>query len=145
VHTSLIRPLVAGTTALLLTACGGGGSAPDAAAPSAGESTSTSTAASPSEAAESTAPQSDGQVVDITINGDDVSPNGERVKVGIGEPVTLHITANRAGALHVHSTPEQEVEFAEGETDAELTLDTPGVVEVEDHGSGKVIIQLQVS
>jgi hypothetical protein len=57
----------------------------------------------------------------------------------------LHITADRAGELHVHSTPEQELEFDEGESHVELTFDHPGVVEVEDHESGKVILQLQVS
>ena len=67
------------------------------------------------------------------------------MQVPLGEPVTLDITADREGELHVHSTPEEEIAFQHGDTEAELTFDQPGVVDVEDHESGKVIVQLQVS
>jgi hypothetical protein len=120
VRVPLIRLSAGIATALLLTGCGAGGSASDPDPTSGG----------------------DGQVITITIDGDEITPN---VEVPLGEPVTLDITADRAGELHVHSTPEQEVEFDEGETRAELTIDQPGVVEVEDHELGTVIVQLEVS
>lgn len=91
------------------------------------------------------APEPEGTVVDITINGDNVEPSGARVEAELGEPVVLQITSDREGELHVHSTPEQEVAFGEGTTEAELTIEQPGVVEVEDHHSGLVIVQLEVS
>jgi hypothetical protein len=70
---------------------------------------------------------------------------GERVTAALGEPVTLNIDADTAGELHVHSTPEQEIEFARGVSTKMLTIDQPGVVDVEDHELEKVIVQLQVS
>lgn len=88
--------------------------------------------------------ESEGVVVEITVTGDDVSPNGESVEVGAGDPVQLRIEADRAGELHVHGTPESYVDFTEGTTTAELTFDRPGVVEVEEHDTGKVIVQFEV-
>ena len=38
-----------------------------------------------------------------------------------------------------------KVAFKRGRTRIELTFERPGVVEVEDHDSGKVIVELQVS
>jgi hypothetical protein len=83
--------------------------------------------------------------VDITIAGDEVTPNGDRVDVGAGEPVTLHITSDRAGELHVHSDPEQHIEYGKGETTARVTIDRPGIVDIEDHAAEVVVVQLQVS
>jgi hypothetical protein len=141
-RTPLTRLLVALTAALALAACSGEDTptAGDTPAPSASTADSSPTESSP--AAEPTA---DGTVIEITIQGDSVDPNGERVEVPLGEPVTFDITADREGELHVHSTPEQELQFQHGDTEAELTFDKPGVVDVEDHESGKVIVQLQVS
>jgi uncharacterized protein YcfL len=94
---------------------------------------------------EESSPEPKGTVVEITIDGDSVEPNGARVEAHVGEPITLQITSDREGELHVHSTPEQEIPFDNGTTEAELTIDRPGVVEVEDHHSGLVIVQLEVS
>ena len=105
------------------------------------ESASDNTSPSTSESASATDPQT----IDITFEGDTVTPNGDRVSVPLGEEVDLVVTADRPGELHVHSTPEQEVAFQHGDTEAELSFDQPGVVDVEDHATGKVIVQLQVS
>lgn len=83
--------------------------------------------------------------IDITIKGDQVTPDGVEVKVEAGKPIKLHITADRAGELHVHSSPEQHIEFGKGTTDKTLTIKQPGVVDVEDHALDKLIVQLQVS
>lgn len=83
--------------------------------------------------------------IDITIKGDNIQPDGAEVKVEAGKPIRLHITADKAGELHVHSSPEQQVEFGRGTTDKTLTIDQPGVVDVEDHEQEKLIVQLQVS
>jgi hypothetical protein len=85
-----------------------------------------------------------GTVVRIKIAGDTVDPTGSRVQVKRGEPVTLLIDADKAGELHVHSSPEQHIEFPAGTSAATLTLDQPGVVEVEDHALDKLIVQLEV-
>ena len=86
-----------------------------------------------------------GTTVDITIKDGKVSPNGERVNAKVGQPVTLNIDADRAGEIHVHSTPEQEIEFAKGTSTKKLTIDQPGIVDVEDHALEQVIVQLEVS
>jgi hypothetical protein len=45
----------------------------------------------------------------------------------------------------VHSTPEQEIAFEKGTTTEKLTIDKPGIVDVEDHELEQVIVQLEVS
>jgi hypothetical protein len=45
----------------------------------------------------------------------------------------------------VHSSPEQEIEFDKGTSTKELTIDQPGIVDVEDHALEQVIVQLEVS
>ena len=44
----------------------------------------------------------------------------------------------------MHSSPEQEIEYAAGTTDKTLTIDQPGVVDVESHHLEKLIVQLEV-
>jgi hypothetical protein len=83
--------------------------------------------------------------IDITIKGDSITPTGSSVKVKKGQPVRLHIVADRAGELHVHSSPEQHLEFDAGTSDKTLTIDQPGVVDIEDHALDKLIVQLEVS
>ncbi len=82
--------------------------------------------------------------IEITISGHDVTPSGERVEVPVGEEIHLVVTADAPGELHVHSVPEQTLEYAAGTTTLPLTIDTPGIVEVESHDAHVVIVQLQV-
>lgn len=82
--------------------------------------------------------------IEIEIEGSRVEPNGKRVQVEADEPVRLEIESDRAGELHVHSSPDQEIAFKQGESVLKLTVDTPGIVDVEDHESGTVILQLEV-
>ncbi|MGN6253328.1 MAG: twin-arginine translocation signal domain-containing protein [Marmoricola sp.] len=88
--------------------------------------------------------QPSGTVIRVHITGDSVDPSGSRVQVSAGKPVTLLITATAPGELHVHSTPEQHIEYPKGTSAAVLTLDQPGVVEVESHALEKTIVQLEV-
>jgi hypothetical protein len=84
-------------------------------------------------------------VVTITIAGDKITPGGDRVEIERGETVTLEITTDRAGELHVHSKPEQYVEFEAGTSTLELTIGAPGIVDVEEHETGHVVVQLEVT
>jgi plastocyanin len=86
-----------------------------------------------------------GTTVHITIKDGKVTPSGDRVKAKVGETITLHIDADVSGEIHVHSTPEQELEFAKGTSTKKLTIDQPGIVDVEDHALDQVIVQLEVS
>lgn len=83
--------------------------------------------------------------IEIQIDGDNISPKGDRVEVKTGETITLEIDSDRAGELHVHSTPEQELSFDEGVSTVELTIETPGIAEVEEHETGVVVLQLEVN
>jgi hypothetical protein len=85
-----------------------------------------------------------GTVVAISIKGDRITPGGDRIEVDRGEVVTLEITSDRAGELHVHSKPEQYVEFDAGTSTHELVIGAPGVADIEDHETGFVIVQLEV-
>jgi hypothetical protein len=86
-----------------------------------------------------------GTTVQITLEGDTVIPHGDRVDAEVGRPVVLHIDADKAGEIHVHSTPEQHIDFPEGTSTRTITIDKPGIVDVEDHTLDTVIVQLQVS
>ena len=44
----------------------------------------------------------------------------------------------------MHSTPEQELSYEAGTTDLPLTIDQPGIVDVESHDLDLVIVQLEV-
>ena len=84
------------------------------------------------------------QRIEITFADGDVTPSGERVEVGVDQEIDLEVTADEPGEIHVHSDPEQEFEYQEGETTLKLQIDRPGIVEVESHNLDKVIVQLEV-
>ena len=135
--------------AIALTGCGNtssGGNATDS--PEVDESavsTPTPTETEDDATGEPSEEASDGDAIEIEIEGDKITPNGERTKVKTGQTITLEVESDRAGELHVHSTPEQGLAFDTGETALELSIDTPGVVDVEEHESGVVVLQLEVS
>jgi hypothetical protein len=104
------------------------------------ESASDNTSPSTSESASAT----DRQTIEITFEGDTVTPNGDRVSVPLGEEVDLVVTADRPGELHVHATPEQELAYDAGTTTLPLTIDQPGIVEVESHDLEVTVVQLEV-
>jgi hypothetical protein len=84
-------------------------------------------------------------VIDVIISKGSVLPNGEPVKVDAGQDVTLRVTADEAGELHVHTVPDQELVYAAGTTDLVITdLDQPGVFEVGSHELDRLILLLQV-
>lgn len=107
------------------------------------EVTSSSPAVSSSPATPTSSPE--GTTIEVTFDGDTVTPNGDRVEVKRGQDVTLLVTADAPGEIHVHSTPEQELEYEAGSSTLTITnLDRPGIVEVESHSLEKVIVQLEV-
>ena len=140
----------AAVTALVLTGCAAEEEPSTSAeeSPTASESASASASVepSPSPSPDDTdeGDDPDDDALEIEIEGDSVKPNGKRVKVTAGEPVVLEIESDRAAELHVHSSPEQVLQVKRGESRIELTIKTPGVVDVEEHDSGIVILQLEV-
>src|SRR5689334_9916649 len=122
--------------ALSLTACGSdkksAGTAPEA-----------ELSATPA-AQVTAAPAADAKVIAIKLTGSTVEPSGERVEVKANQPIVLQINADAAGELHVHSSPEQHIEFPKGGSEITLKLAQPGVVDIEDHKLDKLIVQLEV-
>ena len=104
-------------------------------------STSTSNGATASQGVDT----SNRKLIEITFAGGKVTPVAEQVPVNIGQTVVLDITADTAGEIHVHSTPEQHVEYGVGHTQVPLApLTIPGTIDVESHSLGKTILILQV-
>jgi hypothetical protein len=83
--------------------------------------------------------------INIEFSDGSVTPKGKRVEVNSGEPVELVVKADKPGELHVHSTPEKELKYGAGTTTLKLTIDQPGVVDVESHDLDVVVVQLEVS
>src|SRR6478752_6188347 len=93
----------------------------------------------------SSSDSSEPKVIKVTFDGDSVTPNGDRVEVATGQDVTLEVTADQGGEIHVHSDPEQELEYEAGESTLTIQgIDQPGTVDVESHSLEKVIVQLEV-
>jgi hypothetical protein len=82
--------------------------------------------------------------IEITVDGNEVTPNGERLEVERGQTLQFVVTSDRAGEFHVHSTPEQVLSFDEGTTELQLTIDRPGVADMELHDPSVTVLQLEV-
>ena len=121
---------------VLLAGCGGGSSAKP---PSADESLS----ATPAAQATAT-PPADAKVIAVTVKGDTISPSGTRVSVKRDQPVVFQIDADTDGELHVHSTPAKAIEYPAGTSVVQISIDQPGVIEVEIEQLGKQVVQLEV-
>ena len=119
-----------------LTACGEATPTTEASAPESSAHAEPPTAPQPAEPA--------GPVVEVAIKGDRVTPAGKRVDAEVGVPVTFVVTSDRTGGLHVHSSPEQTPEFVDGTTTLQVTIERPGLIDVEEHESGELIAQLEV-
>ncbi|WP_341925390.1 hypothetical protein [Nocardioides psychrotolerans] len=151
-----LRPLTlsaaALTAVLALGACSGAAdedAAPvDAPSTQATETPSASPSAPAATDQPTEAPTSEAPVeadLAIVIAGDEVSPNAVEISVGRGEPVLISFDTDRGGELHVHSKPEQYVEFEAGTSQQELVIEVPGQVEVEDHDTGDVVAVISVT
>lgn len=141
------RTMMAAVGTAMLVMLGGCASDTD----SGGEAPTITTSGTASPEGEATAPgpvpdpaSVGGTVIDIEVQGAQIRPLAERVKVEVGVSVTFQVVSDRPGELHVHSEPEQTLEFQDGETALKVTIERPGVVDVEEHETGKLIVQLEV-
>lgn len=89
-------------------------------------------------------PSGGGTTIDITVKDGTVHPNGAQLDAVVDRPITLRIDADTAGEIHVHSTPEQELEFGKGRTQLEITLNQAGQVDIEEHESDSLIARVLV-
>ena len=127
-----------------LSACGDD-TDPSTGSPAASESPSSSPSSSASEDGSGSDDAGDDTVtVEVAREGDTFTPNGERVELAVDQTLVLQVTADEAGELHVHSTPEQDIAYEAGTSEHEITVDRPGVVEVESHDPDSIVLQLEV-
>ena len=121
---------------LLLTGCGGAtGLSSTPADPSASKTTSASTAAAPAPV-----------TIAITMTGDSVSPNGQKIDAAVGQSVVLQVTSDIADELHAHTGGDgYELEVPAGEpTTGTFVLESPGSFEIESHHREKILAILNV-
>lgn len=141
---------VLAVAAVVLTGCAEGDDSPTAENTAAASSPAGSPTTEDSSPAPSGTPSdgatddADDDAIEVEIEGGRVEPNGLRVKVGAGETVTFDVESDRAAELHVHSSPEQVLEIEPGESTLTLVIDRPGLVDIEEHDTGMVLVQLEV-
>jgi hypothetical protein len=145
--TSTLAALALGL-ALATTGCAGPAeetdTAPEAPASSPSESPTSESPTSESPSPTKGPEEPSAPMLEVTVEGDRITPNAQQVKLAVGEPLLIEFTSDRAGELHVHSKPEQYVDFGAGTTRHRLVVETPGTVEVEEHESGAVVAVLEV-
>lgn len=145
--------LAAAALAAALSACSGGSSAgtsPSAVAPTTSSPAATSSAApTPSETTPepeptTSSPAAEGQLVEITVAKNKVTGPEGRVKVKLGEKVTLRVTSDVADEIHLHGYDKHADVEKGGTADLTFTANVPGVFEVELESRALQLVQLQV-
>ena len=124
--------------ALFVAGCGGNESSSDSgAAPSA-------TTVNPSDMQDQQAPP-DRLVVDIKIQGGNVTPTNAQLEASVNEPIIFKVDSDAADELHVHSNPEHsyEIEAKPGQS-FQFTVAVPGKVDVELHELKKTVATITV-
>jgi hypothetical protein len=89
---------------------------------------------------------SDGSVheLKISVQGDTITPEAEQLDLSVGDTLAMTVTADRAGVLHVHSSPPQEFDFGPGTHTYRVSFDKPGRVDIEEHVSDTLIARAVV-
>lgn len=87
----------------------------------------------------------DKNLLDVVFRNAKPDKNAERVQVDAGEPVTLSITADEPGELHLHLEEELTISYPKGKSIHRFTIERPGLVEVESHDLDLVVFQIVAS
>ena len=145
--TSSARLVAAASVLVLGSALGLAGCGDDGPSEPTGATTPTAPASTPS-STEGSTPASPapavGPSLDVSVEGDKIDPVGKAIDAKSGDTLLITITSDRAGELHVHTSPEQELEFKAGTTKLEVELKQPGQVDVEEHASDTLIARVLV-
>ena len=144
-----IGPLLALAVVVVLAGCGAGADSSGAAPqPPSGSAASTDTLRPQTTegAGRDDAPDEGASdvIVNVAVRGEQVEPVARRVRAHTGQRIVFQVDADRAGALHVHSSPEQTVPFSRGRNILSIRIKVPGVVDVEEHESDALVARLEV-
>jgi hypothetical protein len=125
--------------ALLVAGCGGGDGSPGGA-----QATPSVATGNPSDTSDDQAAP-DRLVVDLKIQGDDVTPTNAQLDAAVNEPIVFQVDSDAVDELHVHSTPEHsyKIEAKPGQS-FEFTVAVPGKVDVELHELNKTVATITV-
>ncbi|GAB3068867.1 hypothetical protein GCM10027215_02460 [Nocardioides zeae] len=133
-------------TALLVlsvAACGGRADDSDTSSPSP-EPGATSSSASTPGTAPSSSIASDALVIEVTVDGDSVSPDAERVEASVGQQIVFRVTTDVPIEIHGHTNPEFTIEAQPGTSDHTTTIDQVGSYEIELHDPDRLLVRLDV-
>ncbi|UJL30322.1 hypothetical protein HZU38_07615 [Mycolicibacterium vanbaalenii] len=84
-------------------------------------------------------------VIDVTIEGGQVTPTNAQLQAGVDEPIILRVASDVTDELHVHSTPEHSFDVGIGPAQSfQFTVEVPGRVDIELHKLHKTIATIQV-
>lgn len=133
----IVGAVVAALAGAAIAGCGGGHihSAP----PAAGAAPSTNEAGPASVAAVAA------RTVRLQYTGGRLGGDTGRAEVALGSTVAVVVTSDIAGEIHLHGYDRSVDVPAGGTATLTFTADIPGVFEVEMHGLGRQLVQLQVS
>jgi hypothetical protein len=143
--------LLAGLALTGCTSAPAGTASPSPEATSASPNPSVSVSASPSGSASATPSPTPSETsaansvtIDITMADGQVSPNGEKVNVELGQTIVLNVTSDEHDEVHAHTEGDGfELDVPAGKkVSGEFTLNSPGSYEVESHHLEKVIVIL---
>lgn len=85
-----------------------------------------------------------GTALTVRVADDRVRPNSAELDIDRGQELTIRVESDRAVELHVHSSPEQYLDFEAGRSQQTVTFERAGVVEIEEHESDQVVAQVTV-
>jgi hypothetical protein len=124
--------------AVLTAGCGGGES------PSGTAASSSVTTANPSDMPDQQTPP-DRLVVDVKIQGGNVTPTNAQLEAGVNEPIIFRVNSDAVDELHVHSNPEHsyKIEAKPGQS-FQFSVAVPGKVDVELHDLNKTVATITV-
>lgn len=81
-----------------------------------------------------------GPTIELAFAHDGPASDTKTWQAKVGEPVTFEIEAESAGELHIHSVPDQTIAYPAGRSSHEATFTQPGVVDVEHHDFGHLLV-----
>lgn len=85
-----------------------------------------------------------GVVIDLTITDGSVEGGVRREPVRIGETVTLRVSGNTSGEVHIHGY-DLYIDLDDGRGQLMFEASIPGVFEVELEGTHTLVLQMEVS
>lgn len=83
-----------------------------------------------------------GPVLTVQVDKDRVRPNSAQLEVDTGQELRIRMESTRAVELHVHSSPEQTLDFEAGRSSKTITFERAGVVEIEEHGGSEQVVAI---